>query len=157
MQRDLSFRAARNLLLGNEKLQRLQNRPKTRRGRVPSPAQRSEAPQIGIYARPGELRPDEASGPTSASKHERSEKSAFELGENRLLTLNSFSNDKLQRLQRPKHVGAGALTRPAERSSANWFMQDQPSYARPPGRGVRAYVSIKNTSEARARVETPHA
>ena len=58
------------------------------------------------------------------------------------------------------HVGAGALTRPAERSSANWFMQDQPSYARPPGRGVRAYVSIKNTSEARARrgkVETPHA
>src|SRR5438552_4294513 len=39
-------------------------------GRVPSPAQRSEAPQIGIYARPGELRPDEASGPTSASKHE---------------------------------------------------------------------------------------
>src|SRR5438046_7000203 len=89
---------------------------------MPSPARRCEAPQIGIYARPSELSPDEASGPTSASKHERSEKSAFELGENRLLTLNSFSNDKLQRLQRPKHVGAGALTRPAERSSANWYL-----------------------------------
>src|SRR5213080_784887 len=40
-----------------------------------------------------------------------------------------------------KHVGAGALTRPAERSSANWYLCKTRRAA--PGRSVRAYVSIK--------------
>jgi len=112
---------------------------------VPSPARRSEAPQIGIYARPGELRPDEASGPTSASKHERSEKSAFELGENRLLTLNSFSNDKLQRLQnRPKTRRGGCPHPPSGAKLRKLvFMQDQASCARTKRPGLRQHQNMK--------------
>src|SRR5207249_11028860 len=105
------------------------------------------APKIGNDARPGELSPDEASGPTSASKHERSEKSAFELGENRLLTLNSFSNDKLQRLQRPKTRRGGCPHPPSGAKLRKLvFMQDQASCARTKRPGLRQH---QNTSEAR--------
>ncbi len=44
-----------------------------------------------------------------------------------------------------KHVGAGALTRPAERSSANWYLCKTRRAAA--GRSVRAYVSIKTRAK----------
>ena len=146
MQKHLSFRAARNLLLGNEKLQRLQNRPKTRRGGCPHPPGGAKLRKLVFMQ-------DQAScartkRPGLRQHQNTSEARNLLLSSGRIdcspLTRSAMTNCRGFRIGQ-KHVGAGALTRPAERSSANWYLCKTRRAA--PGRSVRAYVSIKTRAK----------
>src|SRR5437870_10298178 len=125
-------------------MQRLQNRPKTRRGGCPHPPGGAKLRKLVFMQDQASCGRTKRPGLRQHQNTSEARNLAFELGENRLLTLNSFSNDKLQRLQRPKHVGAGALTRPAERSSANWYLcKTKASCARTKRPGLRQHQNMK--------------